>query len=89
MEINVISEIHRYAHLGLSKDELDIVNYIIDSDTDLKVDIYERNGYYFLFNENDKLSTNSMVDYIEYSIKHPLLKTKIRKEKIEKITKGS
>jgi len=89
MEVHYTSEIHNYAQVDLSESELEIVNFIIDSDKDFKANVYKRNGTYFLFNENKKIKVVDMIGYIEYTISHPFIKVKIRKEKIEKIKKGN
>jgi len=89
MELNYKSELHNYAQLNLNEQELEIVNYIIDTDPDFKGELYERNGLYFLFNDDKKLQVQDMINYIEYAVNNKHLKIRIRKQKIEKIQEGS
>jgi hypothetical protein len=89
MEIHYQTELHNYALLNLNEQEVEIINYIIDTHYNFKGELYERNGLYFLFNENKKLQVQDMIDYLEYALNNKHLKLIIRKQKIEKIKEGS
>lgn len=84
------TDLHNYAHVNLNNNEIGILYYLMEYDDDIKIELYKRdNNNYFIFNKNKKSSIVILVEYLKYSIEHPLIKLKIRKDKINKILEGS
>jgi len=89
MEVEFKSELHRYASLKLNEKEVEIFDYINETEFDSKLDLYERNGTHFMFAESSNTTIDKITDYLSYAMNHQKIKLKIRKHKIEKIRKGS